>query len=152
MNLSLTCAILSNNVFCFLNGFADRHAAKPNFNLVDKQSLDKILQAKVFVHKDDQLRVAHLILEYTPLSSSFQVSKCVIRAKDPRLHLINIAVLGFLNPVLRPQGVLKVEPIPQYKAEDEATLSQPAVKGEKEEKEENVVEVLDFKDDFEVFN
>ena len=51
-----------------------------------------------------------------------------------------------------PQGVLKVEPILQYKAEDEATLSQPAVKGEEEEKEENVVEVLDFKDDFEVFN
>ena len=133
----------------FLNCFADHHAAVPNFSLVNKQSLDKILQAKVFVHKDSQLQAAHLILGYTPISSSFQAPKCVIRAKDPRLHLINVVVLSFLNPGSRPQGVLKVEPILQYKAEDEATPSQPTVKGEEEEK---VVEVLDSEDDFEVFN
>ena len=56
---------------------------------------------------------------------------------------------GFLNPHLRPQGVLKVEPILQYKAMDEATPSQPAIK---EEEEEKVVEILDSKDNFEVFN
>ena len=54
----------------FLNGFAD-HAAIPNFSLVNQSSLDKILQAEVFVYKDGQLRVAHLILSYKPLSSSF---------------------------------------------------------------------------------
>ena len=80
-----------------------------------------------------QRRVAHLILECTPLSSSFQALKCVIKAKDPRLHLINVAISGFLNPGLRPQGVLKVEPILQYKAKNETTPSQPAVKGEEEE-------------------
>ena len=32
-----------------------------------------------------------------------------------------------------PQGVLKVELLLQYKAEDEATLSQPATKEEEEE-------------------
>ena len=89
------------------------------------------------------------ILEYTMISSSFQALKCVIRAKDPHLHLINVAVPGFLNPHLRPQGVLKVEPILQYKAMDEATPSQPAIK---EEEEEKVVEILDSKDNFEVFN
>ena len=73
----------------------------------------------------------------------------MIKVKDSRLHLINIAALSFHNPGPRPQGVLKVEPFPQYKAEDKATPSQPAIKGEEEEK---VVEVLDFEDDFEVFN
>ena len=55
--------------------------------------------------------------------------------KDPRLHLMNIAVPGFLNLGPRPLGVLEVEPLFQYKAEDEATPSQPATK-EEEEKEE----------------
>ena len=69
----------------------------PNFNLVNQPSLDKILKAEVFIHSDGQLRVAHLILGYTPLSSNFRAPKCVIKAKDPRLHLINIAMPGFLN-------------------------------------------------------
>lgn len=47
--------------------------------------------------------------------------------------------------------MLKVEPISQYKAKDKATPSQPANKEEEEERE-RIVEVLDFKDDFEVFN
>ena len=64
------------------------------------------------------------------------MSKCVIKAKDPRLQQTDIAVLGFLNPGPRPQGVLKVEPIFQYKAKDAATPSQPATK-EEEEKEED---------------
>ena len=57
--------------FCFPNHLADKNAAVQNFNLVNQQSLDKILQAEVFIHKDGQLKAAHLILEYTMLSSSF---------------------------------------------------------------------------------
>ena len=38
------------------NGFADRNAAIPNFNLMNQPSLDKILKAKVFIHTDSQLR------------------------------------------------------------------------------------------------
>ena len=64
---------------------------------------------------------------------------------------------SFLNPSPRPQGVLKVEPILQCKAEDEATLSQPATREEKEEEEKGkVVKMLNSEDesddDFEVFN
>ena len=137
----------------FFNDFADKHAAEPNFNLANKQSLDKIFQVEVFGHKDSQLQAAHLILEYTPFSSSFQAPKCAIRAKDPRLHLINIVVPSFLNPGLGPQGVLKVKPILQLKAEDEATPLQPTIEKEEEEKEEEeVVEVPYSRDNFEVFN
>ena len=37
---------------CFSYDFADRHAAEPNLNLVNKDSLDKILQAEVFMNED----------------------------------------------------------------------------------------------------
>ena len=60
---------------------------------------------------------------------------------------------SFLNPGLGPQGVLKVEPILQCKAEDEVTPSQPATKEEEEEeKEEEEKEKIVKVDNFEVFN
>ena len=82
--------------FVFSNGFADKNATIPNFNLVNRQSLDKILKAEVFVHTDGQLRAAHLILDYIPISKSFQAPKCVIKARDPRLHWISVAAPNFL--------------------------------------------------------
>ena len=100
-----------DDVFCFPNGFVDKYAVVPNFNLVNQLSLDKILKVEVFIHSDGQLRAAHLILGYNPLLSSFQASKCVIKAKDPRLHLINIVAHGFLNLGLGPQVVLKAKPL-----------------------------------------
>ena len=62
-----------DDVFCFPNDFADKNAAIPDFSLVNKSSLDKILKAKVFVHSDGHLRAAHLILGYTPFH---QASRC----------------------------------------------------------------------------
>ena len=57
--------------FCFfLNGFVDKNATVPNFSLVNQMSLDKILKAEVFIHSEGQLRVAHLILDYTRISKS----------------------------------------------------------------------------------
>ena len=40
---------------CFFNDFADRHTAVLNFDLVNKDSLNKILKAKVFVNSNSQL-------------------------------------------------------------------------------------------------
>ena len=93
--------------------FADRHATEPNINLVNKESLDNIFQAGVFVHDDGQLWVAHLILGYKPISSNFQTSKCMIRARDPRLHRISVASPGFLLPegVPVPEGTFLTHPI-----------------------------------------
>ena len=45
---------------------------------------------------DGQLRAAHLILGYTPISLAFQAPKCVIKANDPRLHRISVAYEGFI--------------------------------------------------------
>ena len=83
----------------------------PNFNLVNQLSLDKILKAEMFVHSDGQLRAAHLILGYTPISKSYQALKCIIKVKDLCLHWISIAALGFLIIGSIPEGTLTTDPI-----------------------------------------
>ena len=63
---------ISNNALLQFNGFADRHYTKPNLKLVNKESLDKVLKAEIYVNESDgQLRAAYLILSYTPLSFAF---------------------------------------------------------------------------------
>ena len=54
---------------------------------------------------DGQLRAAHLILGYTPISRAFQAPKCVIKAYDPRLQNISVAY----EEVVVPEGI----PIPE---------------------------------------
>ena len=83
--------------------------------------------------------------------------KCVIKAKDPRLHQIYVAAPGFLitSPIL--EGVLTIDPIPkgihkvalpfQRVAEEEATPSQLAIK-----EEEEVVDIFESEDKFKVFS
>ena len=104
----LICAIFANDVFCFPNGLVDKNAAVPKFTLVNEQSLDKILKAEVFVHSDGQLRAVHIILCYTPISTSFQAPKCIIKARDPHLNRISVVVPSFLtaDPIL--EGILKI--------------------------------------------
>ena len=128
------------------------------------------MKAEVFVHTDGQLRAAHLILDYIPISKSFQAPRCVIKARDPRLHRISVTAPGFLTAGPIPEGTLTTDPIPegtlttdpilesipkvapplQRFVEEEATSSQPLIKGEGV-----IVEVSDFEgseDEFEVFN
>ena len=95
---------------------------------------------------DNQLRVAQLILGYTPISCTFQVPNCVIKARDPCLHRISIVVEGFLLP----EGASLPEGVPLVGS----SSSRPVVKEEEEktEKEEEVVELGSSEDKFEVFN
>ena len=91
--------------FCF-NDFADKLSTIPQLNLVNIQSLDKILPSEVFVNEvDGQLQVAHVILRYKPISLEFQAPKCVIKVNDPHLPCISVAFEGFVIP----EGV----PIPE---------------------------------------
>ena len=124
-----------------------------NFNLVNKSSLDKILKAEVFVHSDNQLRVVHIILGYTPISKTFQVTKCVIKARDPCLHRISVAALGFLFPYPILEGILTTTPILEGVPKVEASISRPINKEEekvkeKENEEGEIFEVSDSKGDF----
>ena len=110
------------------------------------------------MNTDDQLRATHLILGYKPISSSFQVPKCVIKAKDPRLHRISVVVPSFLlsKGVPIPRGTLTIESIfegipkvalPLQLTTEVTTSSRPT-----NTEEEEVVEVPNSKDKFEVFN
>ena len=121
--------------------------------------LDRVLQAEIYVNESDgQLRAAHLILGYNPISRAFQAPSCVIRAKDPRLRRINVAYEGFVVP----QGI----PLPRYSPHTEplpvasltaATTSSPSVLQVEEEKEvereeEGFVDLTSLTDDYEIFN
>ena len=76
-----------------------RSSTTPLFCLVNRASLDRILQSEVYVNEaDGQLRATHLILGYTPISHVFQAPKCVIEAKDPQFHRISVAYDGFVVP------------------------------------------------------
>lgn len=65
--------------------------------------LNRILRLEIFLHKDGQLRVVHVILGFEPISKCFQSPKHVIKVKDLRLALIDVAVPGFLT-TLSPFG------------------------------------------------
>ena len=107
---------------------------------------------------DGQLRAAHLILGYMPISRAFQAPRCVIRAKDPRLHRISVAYEGFVVP----EGVPLLTNTPFIQPLPIATLSAgvPSLSpifqvGEEEEEEqegEGFVDLTEFTDEFEVFN
>ena len=125
-------------------------------------SLDRILQSEVYVNElDGQLRAAHLILGYTPISRAFQAPRCVIKAKDPRLHRISVAYEGFVvlegiplptsTPLtqLLPVATLSVgvpspSPILQEGEEEEEEEEEP--------EEEGFMDLTESTDEFEVFN
>ena len=127
--------------------------------LVNKASLDRILQSEVYVNEaDGQLRAAHLILGYMRISRAFQAPRCVIKAKDPRLHRISVAYEGFV--VL--EGIPLPENIPFTQSLPVATLSagipslspilQENEEGKEEKEEQGFVDLTESVDEFEAFN
>ena len=138
---------------------ADPHATTPSLRLVNKASLDRILQAEVYVNESDgQLRAAHLILGYTPISRAFQAPRCVIRARDPRLHRISVAYEGFVVPqgIPLPRYSPLTEPLPVATLTTGATSSPPVFQVEEEkeveQEEEGFVDLTLSTNDYEVFN
>ena len=147
--------LVSNKTLFQSNGFADKRATKPNLSLVNEASLDRILQAEVYVNEaDGQLRAAHLILGYTPLSLAFQAPKCVIKAHDPWLHRISVAHQGFIIPegVPIPKDTSRTQPLFVATPSRGASSSQLVLEEEEERSPEEVVDLLGSSDEFEIFN
>ena len=70
-------------------------------------ALNYLLRSEIYVTGDGQLRAAHLVLGYQPLSRSFQAIGHAIRAGSSRLARIDVSKTGFLAqrdlpPVLQP--------------------------------------------------
>ena len=86
--------------------FAIKEHVAPRINLVNVQALNYLLRSEIFVSEDGQLRAAHLILEYKPLSRIFQDVGQAIKARSSRLAWIDVSKPGILAqrdlPLVRP--------------------------------------------------
>ena len=96
-------------------------------------------------------------------SFAFQAPKYVIRARDPRLLRISVAYQGFVVPegIPLPRDTPFTQPLFVASLSAETSTSQPILReeedrGEEEEEEERnpdeVVDLTDSSDEFEVFN
>ena len=103
--------------------------------------LNYLLRSQIFVHDDGQLRVAHLILDYEPLSNTFQEVGNAIKANNYWLACIDVSWPYFLAPYDLPpvdhpipQGVpLAVPPIQQVPLEAAAVEERVASSSSLEE-------------------
>ena len=99
-----------------------------------------------------QLRAAHLILGYMPISHAFQALRCMIKARDPRLHRISVAYEGFVVP----EGAPFTQPLSVATLSARISSSPPVLQeegeGEEEREEEGFMDLTDSVDEFEVFN
>lgn len=80
----------------FLVLFADKSHVAPRISLVNVPALNYLLRSEIYVAHDGQLRAAHLVLGYQPLSSAFQAVGHAIRAGSLRLVRIDVSQDGFL--------------------------------------------------------
>ena len=87
-------------------------------------ALNYLLRSEIYVTEDGQLRAAHLVLGYQPLSSSFQAIGHAIRAGSPRLARIDVSKDGFLAQRDLPPVVLPGVRNP-YLAEQLPPINEP---------------------------
>ena len=113
-------------------------------------NLNRILQSEIFLHQDGQLQAVHVILRFKPISNRFQNPKLVIKAKDPRLALIDVVVPGFLTKP-PPFGTQDAQLPTPLATKHLYSQKQPLPSDDEQEepKTEPTQEVLDK--DFEVF-
>ena len=88
----------------------DKEHVSPRLSLTKVAALNYLLRSRIFVNDDGQLRVAHLILDYEPLSRTFQEVDNAIKANNYRLARIDVSRHNFLAPHDLP---LVDHPIPQ---------------------------------------
>ena len=155
------CCLLVLKLFLVVpTDIADPRATTPSLRLVNKANLDRVLQAEIYVNESDgQLRAAHLILGYNPISRAFPAPSCMIRAKDPRLRRISVAYEGFVVPqgTHFPRYSPLIEPLPVASLAAATTTSSPSVfqveeEEEVEQGEEGFVDLTSITNDYKVFN
>ncbi|KAL0013581.1 hypothetical protein SO802_000650 [Lithocarpus litseifolius] len=96
-----------------LRCFADKNHVSLKLSLVNVPVLNFLLRSKIFQSEDGQLRAAHLILDYEPLSRVFQDVGQAIRAGSSKLARIDVSKPGFLARKDLPPVVLPLPPARQ---------------------------------------
>ena len=108
--------------------------------------LNYFLRSEIYVNEDGQLRAAHLILGYQPLSRAFQDVGQAIRAGSPRLARIDVSKPKFLarndlKPVVLP-GIQNPPPVAQLPPPDNLEVAAQA-EGETESSRLSLEEEID---------
>ena len=93
--------------------FANKTYVALRLSLVNILSQNKLLRSEVFISEDKQLQVVHLILDYEPLSRTYQDVGQAIRAYNPRLARIDVFVPGFLAQKDLPPVELPLQRFPR---------------------------------------
>ena len=83
-------------IIFFSDIFADKEHVSPKLSLVNILGLNYLLRLEIFISEDEQLRVAHLILDYKPISCIFQDAGQALRVGSSRLACIDFSKPGFL--------------------------------------------------------
>ena len=105
----------------FLDIFVDKDHVSPKLSYTNAQALNYLLRSEIFVSENRQLRAAPLILDYEPLSRTFQDVGQAIKARSPRLARIDVLKPRFLawrdlppvpQPILQ-NPLLVALPLPQ---------------------------------------
>ena len=92
---------------------ADKNHVAPKLSLINVPRLNYLPRLKIFVSEDGQLRAAHLILDYKPISRIFQDVGQALRAGNPKLTQVDVSKTGFLVWRDLPPVVLFSRHIPQ---------------------------------------
>ena len=80
----------------FLAVIVDRRHIAPQLSLTNVAALNYLLRSEIFISEDQQLRVVHLILDFEPISKTFQEIGHVIRAGDAQINCIDVSKPDFL--------------------------------------------------------
>ena len=81
----------------FLAVIVDRRHVTPQLSLTNVVALNYLLRSKIFMSEDRQLRAVHLILDFEPISRTFQEIGHAIRAGHPWINRINVSRPDFLG-------------------------------------------------------
>ena len=76
--------------------YTEDHTFKKTRQLINSTDLNKLLRSLVYPHFGGQLRVAYLILNYSPVYQSFQAVRKAITQNHPLLHFINVSCKGYI--------------------------------------------------------
>ena len=75
----------------FSTVIAGRRLVAPRPSHTNVAASNYMLRSKIFMSEDRQLRAVHLILDFEPISKTFQEIGHAIRAGDPRINHIDVS-------------------------------------------------------------
>ena len=80
----------------FSTVIAGRRLVAPRPSHTNVAASNYMLRSKIFMSEDRQLRAVHLILDFEPISKTFQEIGHAIKARDPWINHIDVSRPDFL--------------------------------------------------------